>query len=262
MASVKVSAHTRVSKKGNVYHVDAYMRALKGMGNPDLIGEYQRLTREMDREHDVTAHRQLANRRDSVAKEVAARKRRGAWTDKRSMVSLDNKDLLGELDRLNKDRTDPHRRETLANELRKRRETWTGNQPFPSANQDVGRDIPDLAKRANEGFTFDPFAHKLKEHGGYVVARVAGSRVYDEVGDETVAAQRLEEFMDANPDADYYGGWYNKEDGKLYLDVVDIVKQRDAALERGRAQNQISIFWLDGGVEMDTGGTGQHEEET
>lgn len=52
------------------------------------------------------------------------------------------------------------------------------------------------------------------------------------------------------------GGWHNKADGKVYLDVVVAVPDKEAAVKIGRKNNQIAAFDLGAMEEIPTGGTG------
>ncbi len=54
-----------------------------------------------------------------------------------------------------------------------------------------------------------------------------------------------------------FGGWTNKDEGKTYLDVSQNIKDRDAAIIAGKAQNQIAIYDLNNSAEIPTGGTGK-----
>ena len=50
------------------------------------------------------------------------------------------------------------------------------------------------------------------------------------------------------------GGWTNKDENKTYLDVSQNIKDRDAAIIAGKAQNQIAIYDLNNSAEIPTGG--------
>ncbi len=54
----------------------------------------------------------------------------------------------------------------------------------------------------------------------------------------------------------HMGVWYNHADGKVYLDVVDVIGDRDQAIALGKARNQIAVFDLGTFEEIPTGGTG------
>ena len=52
----------------------------------------------------------------------------------------------------------------------------------------------------------------------------------------------------------YLGGWVS--DGKLWLDPSENIADHDQAVKLGRGRNQVAIWDVQGGREIDTGGTG------
>lgn len=52
------------------------------------------------------------------------------------------------------------------------------------------------------------------------------------------------------------GGWTNKAESKTYLDVSQNINDREAAVNAGKARNQIAI-WDVKSAEIPTGGTGK-----
>jgi len=59
----------------------------------------------------------------------------------------------------------------------------------------------------------------------------------------------------------YLGLWHNTEDGKVYLDVSDNIKDRGKAITAGKRRNQISIWDVANFKEIGTGGTGELAKE-
>jgi hypothetical protein len=55
---------------------------------------------------------------------------------------------------------------------------------------------------------------------------------------------------------DYLGIWHNKENGKVYFDVSANIFDREAAIEMGQNNDQISIWDVVNFDEIATGGTG------
>jgi hypothetical protein len=53
-----------------------------------------------------------------------------------------------------------------------------------------------------------------------------------------------------------FGGWTNKAESKIYLDVSQNINDREAAVNAGKARNQIAI-WDVKSAEISTGGTGK-----
>ena len=98
----------------------------------------------------------------------------------------------------------------------------------------------------NEGSTFDQKGKPVTE--GYSVSRYPErSRIIE--GKE-VSAEQLEKYikdnqdiLSKNPNA-VIGTWYNKEDGKTYLDISEVQKNLEKAKQVGVEANQIAIFDL------------------
>ena len=111
----------------------------------------------------------------------------------------------------------------------------------------------------NEGSTFDQKGKPVTE--GYSVSRYPErSRIIE--GKE-VSAEQLEKYikdnqdiLSKNPNA-VIGTWYNKEDGKTYLDISEVQKNLEKAKQVGVEANQIAIFDLKNFKEIPTGGTGK-----
>lgn len=55
---------------------------------------------------------------------------------------------------------------------------------------------------------------------------------------------------------DYLGIWHNKDNGKVYFDVSMNIKDRQSAIDAGKANDQISIWDVVNFDEIATGGTG------
>ena len=56
----------------------------------------------------------------------------------------------------------------------------------------------------------------------------------------------------------YFGGWFNKKDKQIYLDLSDNVTSQEAAVRLGSPEfrDQISVWDVKAGKEIETGGTG------
>lgn len=124
-----------------------------------------------------------------------------------------------------------------------------------------GLDVPALASDANEGFSIDPFTGKSPTTG-YMVARSQYGEIHttNSVEETADAIQRYADkhaHLFAEDKSLYLGGWRNSEDGKLYLDISDNVKDEGKAVALGRNRDQISVFNLDTFEEINTGGTGK-----
>ena len=54
----------------------------------------------------------------------------------------------------------------------------------------------------------------------------------------------------------YIGGWHNQDANRYELDICVIFQEREKAVAFGMANDQISVYDLDEGVEHKTGGSG------
>lgn len=111
-----------------------------------------------------------------------------------------------------------------------------------------------LIRRAPNGISVTPQGETPK--GGYMVS-VPGSRIISAREDPQHV---IDEFARANAEAlktpgTYIGSWKNA--GKNYFDVSHNISDRNAAIQAGRARNQIAIFDVKRGREISTGGTGK-----
>lgn len=100
---------------------------------------------------------------------------------------------------------------------------------------------------------------------GYVVAE------HEEVGDvienakglsRTELKQRLKGFIKKNinllsEDEMCLGLWLNNSNGSLYMDVSSVKADRDLAIQAGIDHDQIAIWDIENGVEIQTGGSGK-----
>lgn len=60
-----------------------------------------------------------------------------------------------------------------------------------------------------------------------------------------------------NQDGLYLGLWYNKKDGKLYLDISEVLQDKEAARKLGASRDQIAIWDIFNKIEIPTGGSGK-----
>ena len=98
---------------------------------------------------------------------------------------------------------------------------------------------------------------------GFMVARVGGGQVLP-AKDKEELAQAIKKFLDENQEAFkqnpdlYFGGWFNKKDKQIYLDLSDNVTSQEAAVRLGSPEfrDQISVWDVKAGKEIETGGTG------
>ena len=123
---------------------------------------------------------------------------------------------------------------------------------------------------------------RVKENGGLSVSLKDGSEPTkgfmvakgkkfaaivkaDDFFDEAKGAEILSSYMkqhksEFNNSNNYLGLWHNTEDGQVYLDVSENIKDEGEAISRGRDRDQISIWDVANFKEIETGGTGGIEK--
>ena len=111
----------------------------------------------------------------------------------------------------------------------------------------------------NEGSTFDQKGKIVEE--GYSVSRypertklIKGKKITEKDINDFIEANK--DILSKNPNA-VVGTWYNKKDNTTYLDVSEVQKNKEKAIEVAKKYNQISIFDLKTFKEIETGGTGK-----
>jgi len=121
----------------------------------------------------------------------------------------------------------------------------------------------ELAQRATKGgfsvrgVTFD------SPTKGFMVGRVGGGTVLPAKNRKEVAAA-IRKFLDENQEAFrqnpnlYFGGWFNKKDRQIYLDLSDNVTSEEIAVRLGSPEyrDQMAIWDVKNKKEIETGGTG------
>ena len=123
---------------------------------------------------------------------------------------------------------------------------------------------------------------RVKENGGLSVSLKDGSEPTKGFmvakGKKFAAIVKAEEFFDEAKGAEilssymkrhkaefsnsnnYLGLWHNTDDGQVYLDVSENIKDEGEAISRGRDRDQISIWDVANFKEIETGGTGGIEK--
>jgi hypothetical protein len=123
---------------------------------------------------------------------------------------------------------------------------------------------------------------RVKENGGLSVSLKDGSEPTkgfmvakgkkfaaivkaDDFFDEAKGAEILSSYMkqhksEFNNSNNYLGLWHNTDDGQVYLDVSENIKDEGEAISRGRERDQISIWDVANFKEIETGGTGGIEK--
>ena len=109
-----------------------------------------------------------------------------------------------------------------------------------------------------DGATYGVNGREYVGTHGYVVAYGAPATAVIPFADITpadVAGFIGAHFHDAVRRGDYFGFWI--DGGNVYLDVVEIERDRESAIVKGIRRNQIAVFDLANGVDVATGGTGK-----
>lgn len=102
-----------------------------------------------------------------------------------------------------------------------------------------------IAINNKEGFTVSA-ANLQPVKKGYAVA-VADTQ--NSFGLEGLA--NVFKYVSEHPEINAFGGWYNSKNKKYYFDATVIVDDLAAALELGRINNQLAIFDLANGLQID-----------
>ncbi len=95
-----------------------------------------------------------------------------------------------------------------------------------------------VAANNKEGYTVDA-ATLQPITKGYAVAVAATQNSF---GPEGLA--RVIEYARTHKEVNAFGGWYNEENGLYYYDAVIIADSLADALELGKSNAQIAIFYL------------------
>jgi hypothetical protein len=121
--------------------------------------------------------------------------------------------------------------------------------------------------KANGGLTVD-MKDGSSPKDGFMVAKgkkFAAIVKADDFFDEAKGAEILSSYMkqhksEFNNSNNYLGLWHNTNDGQVYLDVSENIKDEGEAISRGRERDQISIWDVANLKEIETGGTGGIEK--
>jgi hypothetical protein len=113
--------------------------------------------------------------------------------------------------------------------------------------QGTGKLAKELAARP-QGFTYDPRTGTFHQGAGFAVANPPGGKSL--VFEGPITGTALREFLAKNKkvlgkDGMNIGGWYNEKDGKFYLDVSEVVGDRDRALQLAHKRNEQAVFDLE-----------------
>lgn len=182
----------------------------------------------------------------------------------RSVRLMKAVELMSELGELLSSGEDRGRTQAVSNEIRRRKSQGQWPKGLKVDSNPVSSETLDSMSVAAEagGFTFDPLSQQLLDRGGTAVARPGTHKA--PAGDRKAARAALIGFLDSlyasgEEPPPMFGGWV--EDGVLYIDKVDLVRDKRQALDLAKKRNQIGVFNLDEGKYYPTGGTGEDESD-
>jgi hypothetical protein len=127
--------------------------------------------------------------------------------------------------------------------------------------QPVSQKVLDTIRSNPNGFSVTLGGEQPK--GGYMVSMPGHSMILD--ANELAGpngAKIIQDYVSSHADAlaepgAHIGGWTHGETGKTYLDVSHNIPSRAVAVQAGRQRNQIAIFDVKRGKEINTGGDGK-----
>ncbi len=133
--------------------------------------------------------------------------------------------------------------------------------PKPLSVEDAAQHIERLHLQRN-GATYSLFFGDMFGQELFAVSLYPEPETALRLAGENVPARVFEVFIQANRTllSDprlCVGTWYLEEEDTTFLDIVAVLPDREAAIELGQQFNQIAVFDLFAGVEIETGGTGE-----
>ena len=111
------------------------------------------------------------------------------------------------------------------------------------------------------GSTFDPITGENLLGKDYFSVGLHPDELLTFVSPNQVTSEQIKNFLDKNAEKFKSGNfalgtWFSKNDGGLYIDVVELVSNEAEARALAIKNDQIGIFDLKNGKYIDTGGTG------
>lgn len=238
--------------------IGGYAWARAGFGwDPDYFKTNQTSARWMLREvlDEARGDKDVISR----AKAMSARVRAATNVD-----DMPTPFEISELGRKPGDTTWPGKRVMMGSQWsgKKTLPTMTPQRPLPAVDMgDLGLVPPatslvDLVRDPGEGgFTFDPRAEKLVT-SGFSVATPGHGKVFDlqEFDDDDVAGYVDDNWglLQADPDL-HVGAWLDTETGQVWLDLPEVLQDRDAAIAAARERGELAIYDLNAKDEIRVG---------
>jgi hypothetical protein len=133
-----------------------------------------------------------------------------------------------------------------------------GGSQEDESNGEVASGLLDRIN-ASGGATYQPTLN-FSPTTGFVVSRFPQwSKIIDAADFRAIdIAKYLAKHRDKWRDKTlHFGAWLDGEENKVWLDIVEVLKSRQEAIDSAVAANQKAIFDLETGEEIPTGGTGR-----
>lgn len=115
--------------------------------------------------------------------------------------------------------------------------------------------VINAVKKNPDGFSVKPSTGQMPK-SGYMVSMPGHTQIIPHATPDLVAAYANEHSGALQQQGAHIGGWTDKASGKTYLDVSHNIRNKNAAIQAGRARNQIAIWDVKNGREINTGGDG------
>lgn len=122
-----------------------------------------------------------------------------------------------------------------------------------------------IAKAREGGFTFDARAAGWPDRG-YAVAMSGFEQIFP--GQQGVTPEQLDAYIDQHlpalrqNDRLHVGGWYDKDTDAFYLDLPEVIEDRDEAIQTGLRRGERAIFDLANLEEIDLRGLARDGADT
>lgn len=126
----------------------------------------------------------------------------------------------------------------------------TGTDQSIHGSWATGLSAPRLHRALQEGggFTIHDPSGQVPTSGWVVALSKDTEYTFDmnlppERWDEEIRRYRAEHWKELQDPSTFFGGWV--DEGKVYLDISQVVDDRDEAVRRARERDQLAIFHLD-----------------
>lgn len=93
----------------------------------------------------------------------------------------------------------------------------------------------------NDGFTYNPNTDTLNPSHGFMVSKKGTENVSPFIDFDIEVLQNYvsEQNLGKN---EFIGAWYNEDDQQVYLDVSELIEDKETAIRKGIDADQLAIF--------------------